>query len=190
MYIFETGWNKSKSKSIIFSLLWGEEVNLIARCCCIVTLTILCLLLLTKALKGIKGCGCFGKHAKSEIEFTWGKIWMKGKGECVKDTQTKTEIDILRSAKEKTLINYTQTMAAASAPEHISHTQQKNRLCWLRCWWLAWKYNHIDVELAIALVYILSSEKITLLVQYLVRCVCAILTKGTTHKRRHFPSLT
>ena len=75
--------------------------------------------MLTKALKGIKGCGCFGKHAKSEIEFTWGKIGWSKRG-IVSKTQTNAQTDVLRSANEQTLINYIQTMAA-SAPEQSTH---------------------------------------------------------------------
>lgn len=61
----------------------------------------------------------FGKHAKSEIEFTWGKIGWSKRG-IVSKTQTNAQTDVLRSANEQTLINYIQTMAA-SAPEQSTH---------------------------------------------------------------------
>ena len=59
------------------------------------------------------------KHAKSEIEFTWGKIGWSKRG-IVSKTQTNAQTDVLRSANEQTLINYIQTMAA-SAPEQSTH---------------------------------------------------------------------
>ena len=112
------------------------------------------------------------KHAKSEIEFTWGKIGWSKRG-IVSKTQTNAQTDVLRSANEQTLINYIQTMAA-SAPEQSTHFKSTG---------LPRLLGNIII-LIVNLVWFLffPPREITGLVQY--QCVCSLfgISEGTDFK--------